>query len=392
MQHRPLTLHIRLTKACNAHCSYCSSWQESPDERLRPEALARIVRFVLDEAPSVLQVEPTHLTAQFVGGELSVIPFSELEQHVATMKAIAEERGVSLIFGAQSNLIVSERKAAQLYDLFEGRIGTSIDLTSNARTVKGDADRYRTIWRSADTYLRRNRSTPGAIYVLRGEDVQDAEKHLMAAAREARMLTFRPIFTGGIKSVQLNTAAQMKEAMVSLFDRWFMKLPIIVEPFFQLCESRLFEKAGLGKIVSTACAFQSDCTTKSINIEPNGDLYVCLEMADAGLAPIGNGLAAQWDREALALYASRPEHLHPECRTCPYMKSCHGGCMYESIAQGSGAHGRSFHCSAWKALFSRIDDAISAHGAEAIHGWMHRVATRYENARRNGIAVAQVGD
>lgn len=140
MQARPLTLHIRLTKACNADCSYCSSWQESPERRLSPDSLTKILDFVLDTGPSALGINPTHLTAQFIGGEIAMVPSAELDQHIAVIKDACAKRSISYVFGAQSNLIVSDRRAAVLYDQFEGRLGTSIDLTSNTRTIKGDAD------------------------------------------------------------------------------------------------------------------------------------------------------------------------------------------------------------------------------------------------------------
>lgn len=60
--------------------------------------------------------------------------------------------------------------------------------------------------------------------------------------------------------------------------------------------------------------------------------------------------------------------------------------MYEAISQGQGVHGKSYHCGTWKALFSRIDDAIAARGAEHVHEWLHRIATRHENAREEGVA------
>lgn len=388
MQVNPLTLHIRLTKHCNADCSYCSSWQAAPDARLSPDALARSVEFVLDTAAEALGVAFTHITAQFLGGEIAMVPHAELDEHIRVIKAICAERGLGCVVGAQSNLILSEKKAERLYDQFEGRLGTSIDLTKNARTIKGNPEKYRLIWKSADQYLRRNRSSAGAIYVVEPDSTADALHHLREAVRSRRVITFRPIFKGGIESVQLNSAEQYRESMLALFDEWFLRMPIIAEPFYQLCEARLSEVSQMARVQSTACAFQNDCTRKSVNIEPNGDLYVCLEMADAGLAPIGNGLRREWYPESLGMYASRSNNIHKDCTECPFLKSCHGGCMYEAIAQGQGVHGKSYHCSTWKALFQRIDDAIAAHGAEHIHDWLHRLATRHENARAEGMAKA----
>lgn len=62
--------------------------------------------------------------------------------------------------------------------------------------------------------------------------------------------------------------------------------------------------------------------------------------------------------------------------------------MFESIAQGNGVHGKSYHCMTWTALFQRIDEAIRTHGAEHIREWLHRIATRHENARFEGLARA----
>lgn len=390
MKVNPLTLHIRLTKHCNADCSYCSSWQESPDARLSPIALRETLDFILDSAPNALGVNFTHVTAQFLGGEIAMVPSTELDQHIQVVKAACAARGLGCAFGAQSNLILSQRNAARLYDQFEGRLGTSIDLTTSTRTIKGDSEKYRLIWKSADTYLRKSRSTPGAIYVVEPQSSADAILHLREAARSRRAITFRPIFQGGVEAVQLNSADQFKTSMVELFDEWFLRLPVIAEPFYQLCESRVSEVSRLSTVQATACAFQSDCTRKSVNIEPNGDLYVCLEMADAGMAPIGNGLKGEWYSDALELYASRSSNLPQSCTSCPYVKSCHGGCMYEAISQGQGVHGKSHHCSTWKAIFKRIDDAVAEHGADHIHEWLHRLATRHENARIAGVAKAAI--
>lgn len=386
MQARPLTLHIRLTRSCNADCGYCSSWQESPEERLKPAELKKILSFIMATGEEALGISPTHITAQFLGGEIAMVPFAELQEHVKAVNDVCSANGVACVVGGQSNLIVSERKAAQLYDLFEGRLGTSIDLTSDTRTIKGDSDKYRVIWKSADKYLKQKRSVAGAIYVLEPGAVKDAKHHLLDSAKQGRAITFRPIFEGGIKQIQLNSALQMKEAMVELFDSWFMRMPIIAEPFFQLCESRLNEVSGLGRVEATSCAFQSDCTSKSINIDPNGDLHVCLEMADSGLPSIGNGLTGVWNEQAINVYSSRGANLSPDCQSCPYLKSCQGGCMYESIAQGQGSHGKSFHCASWKAIFGRIDVAIHKHGAEEVREWLHRIATRHANFRDEGRA------
>lgn len=384
----PLTLHIRLTKACNATCSYCSSWQESPDNRIRPSEFGKMISFILDTAPEALGFRPSHITAQFLGGEIATVPAAELEENIALLKTACASRRLSLSHGIQSNLVVSPGRAARLYDLFDGRLGTSIDLTGSARTVRGSAEEYRLIWREADRYLRKNRSTPGAVYVLDGAGLTDAHLHLVDSARVGRMLTIRPVFQGGTPGQQLRSADEIEAAMAELFQVWFMRLPIIVEPFFQLTQSRLAELTGLGQVLSTACAFQHDCTKKSLNLDPNGDLHVCLEMADARMAPIGNAKSGVWYSDALHMYSSRSTNLHADCRQCSYLKSCQGGCMFESMTQGHGVHGKSNYCGAWKSLFRLIDEGIEFYGPDQVHAWLHRIATRHENERSDGLVRA----
>lgn len=162
----PLTLHIRMTKACNADCGYCSSWQESQSTRMPANDFKRSIDFIFQEGFQKLGISPTHLTAQYIGGEILTVPHAELLECVTYLRDMAASRGIQFVDGVQSNLIGSPARAKRLYDLFEGRLGTSVDDMSDVRTVAGSPEKYRLIWKEADTALRRERSVPGAVYVL----------------------------------------------------------------------------------------------------------------------------------------------------------------------------------------------------------------------------------
>ncbi|MEN1648064.1 hypothetical protein AAIH51_31515, partial [Pseudomonas aeruginosa] len=51
-------------------------------------------------------------------------------------------------------------------------------------------------------------------------------------------------------------------------------------------------------------------------------------------------------------------------------------------------HGKSYHCATWKAVYALIDEAVATHGLSHIHDWLHRLATRHENARLEGLSRA----
>lgn len=385
----PLTLHIRMTKACNADCGYCSSWQESPSTRMSPADFKRSIDFVFVEGFSKLGIAPTHITAQFIGGEILTVPHGELTECVSYLRSKAAAARIALVDGVQSNLIGSPARAKRLYDLFEGRLGTSVDDMSDVRTLNGSAEKYRVIWREADTALRRERSVPGAVYVLDQAGLAGVSRQMMLCARDQRMLTLRPLFQGGTPGQELQGGEATRDAFIAGFRQWFMRLPIIVEPYFYLTQARLRTLRGAQQLAGAGCAFQADCIKRSLSLEPNGDLYVCQDMADGGIGRLGNALDGQWDAEMVSMLNERPSRLDDSCRSCPYLAECQGGCMFEAAAQGRGMYGKSQHCSSWMALFALIDSSVADHGLHEVSEWLHRVETRHANSKSAGLDRAK---
>jgi radical SAM protein with 4Fe4S-binding SPASM domain len=390
MSVRPFTLHVRMTKQCNADCTYCSSFETVSTGRMSVSNFKKAVRFVFDEAIPRLGAAPTHMTAQYIGGEILTYPHRELAECVSALRAAAEERRIGFRDGCQSNLIGSPEKVDRLYSLFEGRLGTSVDSYSDARTVGGSAERYRLIWKESDQFLRQHRSPTGAVYVLDKTGLQFAADQMMEAMRQNRMLTLRPVFQGGTPDQALLGPTETRDTLTDLFDRWFMKMPIIVEPFFHMTNKQLASRSGLAGGHMSACAFQADCTKKSLSLEPNGDLYVCQEMADAGMFRIGNAIKGEWDDGVLQALSARENHLAAECVSCPYFTACQGGCMFESLQQGRGIYGKSYHCASWKSLFQMIDQGIDQYGHAAVSAWLARLEERQSAARNDGLAQARI--
>jgi radical SAM protein with 4Fe4S-binding SPASM domain len=387
---RPFTLHLRMTKQCNADCSYCSSYETNSSGRMSGLDFQSAIRFIFDTALPALGAAPTHLSAQYIGGEILTFPTAELAQCVEHLRCVAKERGVSLRDGCQSNLIGSPERVDKLYQLFEGRLGTSVDSFSDSRTVKGSADRYRLLWRESDKFLRERRSPSGAVYVLDRTGVDKAEQQVNEAVRENRMITLRPVFQGGTPGQQLLGPSETRTALTKVFSRWFMRMPIIVEPFFTMTSKRLASRAGKSGGCQSACAFQADCTRKSLSLEPNGDLYICQEMADAGMHRIGNALTGEWDHQLVKALSERESHLSSDCQSCPYLDACQGGCMFESIQQGKGIFGKSYHCESWKALYAQIDEGIDRFGQVEVAGWLARIESRQQASVSDGLAMQRI--
>jgi len=362
----PFTLHLRLTHACNAECSYCSSWKKDPDERMRPAVLSACLDG-LEVFWELAGISPSYLNVEYVGGEILLIPPAELAEMVAMVRSRFAHRMV-VRDGAQSNLIGSPSRLTQLNDLFEGRIGTSVDHFSNQRQLpgKGGADeratRYRTFFLSSNQHLKSSdhQSVPGVITLDR-HNLDKVVQEIDLALSAQRNITFRPVFQGGC---QIDSIApeDLGEALDQGFKHWLRKgMRIRVEPFVSLFRRRMNPDDA-----SPFCAWQRDCAMKSLSIEPNGDFYVCQELADSDNFKLGNLINKEFKIELHQQLSRRIEMLDKGCFECPYFRSCQGGCMQQSVESGAGMYGKTQWCLAWKRLFASMDTAITEFGRERL--------------------------
>jgi radical SAM protein with 4Fe4S-binding SPASM domain len=367
----PFTLHIRLTKACNAGCTYCSSWQENPDKFMNADSVIQSLQFITKQW-DWYSITPNYLTIEYVGGEILLVPPKELEKIVFSVRDFFKARNIKVRDGAQTNLIGSAERVTRLNNLFEGRIGTSIDNTTNQRLLGGSSSKYRTFFIQSENNLvsSEKRSRVPAVFTMDKHSIKGVGKEINLAVRNKRNLTVRPIFSGG-SDVENISSEEVTEAMLESLYLWFMKMPIILEPHFSLLKKRLMSHEGRPITGSLdLCPFQSTCAIRSLSIEPNGDLYICQEMADAGAGKLGNALKGDWDHELFEIISSRPSHLPADCKACPYLDVCQGGCMLQSIQSGRGYFGKSDYCETWKALFASIDYLIHYTDRPSLNRWI----------------------
>lgn len=370
----PFTLHVRLTKACNADCSYCSSWQESPNSKMAlidfKNSLAALYEFWVKNG-----VYFNYLTIEYVGGEILLMSIEELTEIVCYAREFFGAKGIHVLDGAQSNLLGSKAKIDGLFALFNNRVGTSIDEITTQRTIGKSHSKYRTFFIKSESHIRSAvaaKSTPG-IFTMDALSIDGTVKQVKLAAYSGRNITIRPVFQGGC-SINPITPEALSEAMVASLDAWFMRMPIILEPMLSLVKKRLGETKGVYPGVNMDfCSFQADCTHKSASLEPNGDVYICQDLADAGFGKIGNALTEEWDIELFKFVSKRPDNLNQDCYMCPYLKSCRGGCMLKSMEEGLDWYGKSSMCLAWKNTFKRIDELVSERSVDEICAWINRL-------------------
>ncbi len=375
------TLHVRMTKRCNADCSYCSSYELSDGGYMSFNEFVESIDFI-DRKMSELGMggDREHLTIQYVGGEILTLPSGEFEKCVKYAREKFSKTFDVVIDGVQSNLIGSSERLLFLKKLFGSRIGTSVDNFTDQRTVAGSALKYKTIFIKRHEELEKSSLLVPAIYVVDKKGLEYANQEVLIANERGYDLTLRAVFQGG-SDINAASIEEIDQLYGELFDAWILKQGISIQPFFQLLAKRLGSVNNDDTLLryNVGCPFQNDCAKVSLNLEPGGDLYVCLDMADSGQYPLGNALSGEFDTQSWRKLLGRQYRLPKDCLVCDYFQECQGGCMSEAMATTDSPFGKTELCRVWKTLFRRIDNAIEVYGADRIKLWMDTLHDKNSN-------------
>lgn len=364
------TLHVRLTRDCNAHCSYCSSAGVA-EGRMSPSDFRASIDYIADAVFPRIGISKHHtLTIEYLGGEVLLVPDQELVDAVSYARARLRPLVKYLRDGAQSNLIGSERRVIALHDLFDGNLGTSWDQHTGQRNVKGSADLYRGLLHRSLSALGRERAcAPGRVIVVDRASSPHIEQEVADAARGGYDLVLRPVFHGGSDDIDALSPEELEGIMLKAYRQWRKAPERRVEPFTSLFHRRATrgQRDPIGQLVasnSAGCPFQSDCALKSLSLDPDGQLFICQEMADSKNYPLGNAINQVFDEKTWRLLARRTARLSSDCTTCEWSSECGGGCMNEAIAANSDPFGKTELCRVWKALFASIENDLDLSRSE----------------------------
>lgn len=370
-----LTLHIRISKKCNADCSYCSSFEKNASDLMDITDLQKSLSFIKNKILELgIGGNRDHLTVQYIGGELLTIPTSYLKEFSELVKKELSPIFKDFRHGGQSNLIGSPKKINSLYEILDNNIGTSFDLHTTQRTVNKDPKKYKTIFMKNVSHVKKyfGKNISGII-VLDKKMYPHIKEEIQIHNSSKRHLTIRPVFNGG-SPIESLTLEEIELAFVESYSNWIMKQQIIIEPFYSYLNKRIHTHKNLDISHISGCPSQHNCATSSINLEPNGDLYICQDMADSKNLIIGNAIKSYFDYEIWGKIKERSNKLSSDCLSCDYFKECQGGCMLEAIQQKNDIYGKTNYCQIWKKLFKSIDNSINEYGIENIENWLQKIS------------------
>ena len=143
------------------------------------------------------------------------------------------------------------------------------------------------------------------------------------------------------------TGADWGAFLCEIFDRWF-------EEDADSISIRLFDSvlAYLMDGTRNTCTMGTDCRQYFV-VEYDGSVYPCDFFVREGLR-LGNVRNTSW-RELLASpiyrrFGLEKARWHEECRSCPWLRLCHGDCQKFRPAAGAATK-RSVLCDGWKRFY-----------------------------------------
>ncbi|MBF0104039.1 MAG: radical SAM protein [Deltaproteobacteria bacterium] len=135
-------------------------------------------------------------------------------------------------------------------------------------------------------------------------------------------------------------------------------------------------KAFCGRLESTKCTHGGRCLTNFLNIDPEGNAYLCPKFIGFSDHRIGN-IKDQRIIELIHPHNPRiaryiKERLvainRCEAESCPYLAVCSSGCPYGSLLSGQDGtiSGRDIMCSGMRDLYQHIDHRLAAYDLKTI--------------------------
>lgn len=368
------TLHIRITKKCNADCSYCSSFQTNPHELMNFEQLEESMQFI----KSIIQKyhlggKRKSITVQYIGGEILTVPHSYLEKFTQIVQNNLSPLFQSFRHGGQSNLIGSFHKVKNMYELFNGNLGTSFETFNTNRTIQKNHLLYKKIFFKNTQQIKKSfGKNISGIIVLDKSMQKHIFQEIFSAHNHKNHITIRPVFEGGSKIEQL-TLEEIENIFLQIFEKWFLQYEIIIEPFYSYFIKRFLSKQSLSIESFSGCPSQHNCANVSLNLDPDGSLYICQDLSDSEQYKIGNAVDGSWNESLFQQIQNRSLFLDKNCLSCDYFKECQGGCMKESIDHHQDIYGKTLYCSIWKKLFAAIDEKINHTDKSSIENWLKKL-------------------
>ncbi|HOI61139.1 MAG TPA: TIGR04083 family peptide-modifying radical SAM enzyme [Methanoculleus sp.] len=372
----PFHVMIIPTLGCPSKCHYCwSSDERSP--RMSIETVREITEWLKG-------YQSNQITITFHGGEPLLAGAEFYRQALPILsEGLAH---LTPTFALQSNLWLLTPDMARILAEYRIPIGSSIDGPEEINDVQRGKGYFKKTMRGYDI-ARANGLEVRFICTFTNRSVERKEEIFDFFLQNGFPLKLHPALPS-LRSENPKEWALEPEAygelLVYLLDRYLENLGRIeVMNINDICRG-VFTRHG------TVCTFV-DCMGTTLAIGPDGSIYPCYRFVGMPEYVMGN----VYDRpgpedlarsDAWRLMQEFREYVDRECKGCPHIKYCRGGCPYNAIAPTDGEiRGVDPHCTAYRRIFDEITDRVNKELYDSTDMEMGDFGSRQRRRARPGI-------
>ncbi len=378
---------------CNLDCTYCfylekhSFYKETPRHRMSRDTLEAYVREYIAATPRGAEVAFT-----WQGGEPTLMGLDFFRRAIDLQRRFGKGRTITNSF--QTNGLLIDDEWCRFLARHDFLVGLSLDgpqpLHDRMRQTPGGKPSHALVVRALKRFQQHgvrynvlacvNRYTarePLAVYeFLCGEGVEFIqfipviERHPGAGDRKAGLSLKSP-------DSQVASAAPPHTDPASLVTEWSVvpaDYGTFMNSIFDLWRTRDVGRvhvmnfewalANLMGLPGASCHHQPTCG-RAVVVEHNGDVYSCDHYVypDYRLGNLADrGFAAMLDSpEQQAFGQAKYDSLPEQCRTCPVLRACWGGCpKHRFTTTPSGEPGLNYLCGGYYAFFTHIAPWLKA--------------------------------
>lgn len=330
----------------------------------------------IDWLKSLLADQPdSSLEIVFHGGEPLLAGENFYRQAIPRLR---EAFGNHLRLGVQSNLWLLTDEFCDLFTEYGVSLGTSLD----GPEAINDAQRGQGYFRRTMTGIQmaqRHGLKVGCICTFTSQSAPHYREIFDFFARQGLDFSIHAAVPPLNPQNQIQPTWSLPpetygELLVNLLDLYLTDLNRVrIHTLDSLCRSVSAGKGGI-------CSF-GDCLGHYLAIAPDGSLYPCQRFVGQSAFCLGNvNHQPTWSSlqatPAWAVFHQRQEQVREECRHCPHLAYCQGGCPYDTLAGiGGGCDScpqagycsepklqsqRDPYCTAYQRIFSYITERALA--------------------------------
>ena len=344
-----MDFHVMLvpTLGCPSNCSYCWSSEEgSPIMSI--ETIEEVVKWLKN-------FRDDGVTFTFHGGEPLL---AGAEFYKKALPLLSE--GLSHLkpaFALQTNLWKLTPELARILAEYDIPIGSSIDgprELNDLQRGEGYFDKTMQGYKIA----RENGLTVRFITTFTSHSVEfkeDIFNFFLDNGLTLKLHPALPSLRGENPGKWALDPEKYGELLIYLLDKYLENMDKIeVMNIDHLCKCVF---TGMGSV----CTFV-DCMGNTFAVGPDGSIYPCYRFVGMPEYVMGNvydhpGIEDLAKSYAWKLMHEFKEYVDRECKECPYIKYCRGGCPYNAIVPTEGKiNGVDPHCTAYKMIFKEIND------------------------------------